>query len=224
MNKLKIFTTKAGWGILMITLLFAACKKDDHFLGGSPTNDHTDLTTYDYLKANPNFDTLILLIDKAGLKETINSDITFVAPTDYSIKQFLAVRTKLLQIELNDENVKYTIDSLKAPELRDSLLAYAFAGKIVRADLSLESQVYKNKVNEDFAFKLTKTDAFGNIFSGGVRYMALTKVINGLDPDPRPDDYPEEDRDMQYTLQTTGIITKTGVLHVLQNNHVFYWK
>lgn len=224
MNKLKIFTTKAGWGILLITLLFAACKKDDHFLGGSPTNDHTDLTTYEYLKANPNFDTLILLIDKAGLKETVNSDVTFVAPTDYSIKQFLAFRTKLLQIEENDENITYTIDSLKAPELRDSLLAYVFTGKIVRADLSLESQVYKNKVNEDFAFKLTKNDGFGNIFSGGVKYMALTKVINGLDPDPRPDDYPEEDRDMQYTLQTTGIITKTGVLHVLQNNHVFYWK
>lgn len=224
MNKLKIFTTKAGWGILLITLLFAACKKDDHFLGGSPTNDHTDLTTYEYLKANPNFDTLILLIDKAGLKETVNSDVTFVAPTDYSIKQFLAFRTKLLQIEENDENITYTIDSLKAPELRDSLLAYVFTGKIVRADLSLESQVYKNKVGEDFAFKLTKNDGFGNIFSGGVKYMALTKVINGLDPDPRPDDYPEEDRDMQYTLQTTGIITKTGVLHVLQNNHVFYWK
>jgi hypothetical protein len=224
MNKLKIFTTKAGWSILLITLLFAACKKDDHFLGGSPTNDHTDLTTYDYLKANSNFDTLILLIDKAGLKETINSDVTFVAPTDYSIKQFLAIRTRLLQIAENDENIKYTIDSLKAPELRDSLLAYVFTGKIVRADLSLESQVYKNKVNEDFAFKLTKNDGFDNIFSGGVRYMALTKIINGLDPDPRPDDYPEEDRDMQYTLQTTGIITKTGVLHVLQNNHVFYWK
>ncbi len=224
MNKLKIFTAKAGWGILLITLLFAACKKDDHFLGGTPTNDHTDLTTYDYLKTNANFDTLILLIDKAGLKETINSDVTFVAPTDYSIKQFLGVRTTQLQKELNDENVKYTIDSLKAPELRDSLLAYVFSGKIVRADLSLESQVYKNKVGEDFAFKLIKAGGYDDIFSAGVKYMALTKLINGLDPDPRPNDYPEDDRDIQYTLQTTGIITKTGVLHVLQNNHVFYWK
>ncbi|SEW38277.1 hypothetical protein [Chitinophaga arvensicola] len=222
MNKLKIFT-RAGWGILLLTVLLAACKKDDHFIGGSVANDHTDLTTYDYLKANPDFDTLILLIDKAGLKETINSDVTFAAPTDYSIKLFLASRTKALQAATNNENIKYTIDSLKAPELRDSLLAYVFQGKIVRTDLSMDAQVYKNKVGEDFAFKLVN-GGFGGIFAAGVKLMAIVKVIHGLDPVPRPDEFPDEDKDKEYTLQTTGIITKTGVLHVVQNNHVFYWK
>lgn len=223
MNKLKIFTAKAGWGILLLTMLFAACKKDDHFIGGSLSKDHTNLTTYDYLKANADFDTLILLIDKAGLKETINSDVTFVAPTDYSIKLFLASRTRVLQAATNNENIKYTIDSIKAPELRDSLLAYVFNGKIVRTDLSLEAQVYKNKVGEDFAFKLVK-GPYSGVFAAGTTLMALVKVINGLDPNPRPDEFPDADKDMEYTLQTTGIITTTGVLHVLQNNHVFYWK
>jgi hypothetical protein len=224
MNKLKIFTTKAGWGILLISMWFAACKKDDHFIGGSPTKDHTDLTTYDYLKANPNFDTLILLIDKAGLKETINSDVTFIAPSDYSIKLFLAIRTKALQLANNDENIKYTIDSLKAPELRDSLLAYVFTGSIVRADLSLDAQTYKNKVGEEIIFKLIKAGDNGGIISEGIKYMQVTKIINGIDPDPLPEDFSDDDVDRVDLLQTTGIITKTGVLHVLENNHVFYWK
>lgn len=224
MKKLKTFIAKCGWGLLLAVLLFSACKKDDHFIGGSPTNDHTELTTYDYLKANPLFDTLILLIDKAGLKETVNSNITFVAPTDYSIKQFLKFRTKELQTALNDENVLYTLDSLKAPELHDSLMAYMFDGKIQRSDLSLEQQVYKNKVGEDFSIRLKKTDQYGGILSAGVRYIYVAKIINGLDPDPLPDDFPQEDRDKESLLQTTGIITKTGILHVLQNTHAFYWK
>lgn len=215
---------KGGWVLLLAVLLFAACKKDDHFIGGSITDPHTELTTYDYLKANPLFDTLILLIDKAGLKEMINSNITFMAPTDYSIKQFLIARTGELQEELNDENVKYTLDSLKAPELRDSLMAYMYDGKIQRSDLSLEQQVYKNKVGEDFSIRLKKTDQYGGILSAGVQYMYVAKIINGLDPDPLPDDFPEEDRDKEDLLQTTGIITKTGILHVLANTHAFYWK
>lgn len=224
MNKLKIYTTRGGWAMLLLALLFTACKKDDHFIGGSPTNDHTPMTTYDYLKANPLFDTLILLIDKAGLKETVNSDITFIAPTDYSIKTFLALRTVQLQKATNDENVKYTIDSLKAPELRDSLMAYMFNGKIVRSDLSLEAQVYKNKVGESFAIKQVKSGDYSDILSAGVRYLSVAKIINGLDPDPLPDGYPDEDKDKTNILQTTGIITTTGVLHVLENKHAFYWK
>ena len=210
--------------MLLTVLLLAACKKDDYFIGGSHTSDHTELTTYDYLKANPLFDTLILLIDKAGLKETVNSDITFMAPTDYSIKQFLQARTAELQEANNDENLVYTIDSLKAPELRDSLMAYMFDGKIQRADLSLEQQVYKNKAGENFSIRLKKTDQYGDILSAGVRYIYVAKIINGLDPDPLPDDFPQDDRDIEDLLQTTGIITKTGVLHVLANTHAFYWK
>ncbi|MEC5143326.1 hypothetical protein [Chitinophaga sp. 212800010-3] len=222
MNKFSIFIARAAAGLILASLLFSACRKDDHFMGGSPTKAQSDLTTYDYLKANPLFDTLVQLIDKAGLKETVNSNITFIAVTNYSVKSFLDVRTRQLQKATNNENVKYTLDSIKAPELRDSLLAYCFKGSIVRSDLSMESQVYKNMVGEDFAFKLTLLNS--DILSAGVKYITLAKVINGLDPDPLPDNFPPGDRDKVFTLQTTGILTKTGVLHVLQNNHVFYWK
>ena len=224
MKKLEIFIAKGGWGLLLAVLLFTACKKDDHFKGGSPTNAQTDLTTYDYLKANPLFDTLISLIDKAGLKETVNSNVTFMAPTDYSIKQFLKARTKELQLELNDENVQYTLDSLKTPELRDSLMAYIFDGKIQRSDLSLEQQLYKNKMGEDFSIRLKKSDDYGGILSAGVQYMYVAKIINGLDPDPLPDNFLDDDKDRESVLQTSGIITKTGILHVLGNNHTFYWR
>lgn len=219
--QLNKFFIRTGWIGLLAIVLLASCKKD-HYLGGSPTNAHTDLSTYDYLKANPLFDTLILLIDKAGLKETVNSKITFVAPTDYSIKRFLNIRTTELQKKANNENLKYTIDSLKIPELKDSLMAYMFDADIQREGLSTEITVFKNKVNEQFGFKIIYGS--DDVISAGIPYMYMSKVINGVDPSPLPTDFPDADKDKEYVLQTTGILTKNGVLHVLSNAHTFYWK
>ncbi|CAL1519597.1 hypothetical protein MMC2321_03347 [Chitinophaga sp. MM2321] len=224
MNKLKIYIVKCGGILLLATLLITACKKDDHFLGGSPTNPQSDLSTYDYLKQNNLFDTLVLLIDRAGMKNEINGDVTFFAPTDYSIKALLDIRTSLLRVASNDENVRYTLDSFPVNELRDSISAYLYKGKIVRDDLSLEKQVYKNMVGEDFIIRLKETTDYSGIFSKPVKYMYLTKIINGIDPDPLPEAFPQENTDKEELLQTSGILTKTGVLHVINNNHYFYWR
>ncbi|SEA12783.1 hypothetical protein SAMN05660909_00864 [Chitinophaga terrae (ex Kim and Jung 2007)] len=217
----KKFFIHTGWMGLLAIVLLASCRKE-HYLGGSPTNAHTDLSTYDYLKANPLFDTLILLIDKAGLKEMVNGQGTFVAPTDYSIKRFLNTRTTELQKQTNNENIKYTIDSLKVPELRDSLMTYLFDAGIQRAGLSTETTVFKSKVNEQFGFKIIY--AQDDVISAGVPLMYMSKIINGVDPSPLPSDFPDTDKDKEYVLQTTGILTKNGVLHVLSNAHTFYWK
>jgi hypothetical protein len=221
MYQLQKFIIQKGWIGILAVLLFTSCQKD-HFIGGSLANEHSELSTYDYLKTNPLFDTLVLLIDKAGLKETINSHITFVAPTDYGIKRFLDSRTKELQREQNDENIKYTLDSLKAPELRDSLMAYMFDADIERKDMGNDKLVFKNKVGEQFAFRLILM-VDGNL-SAGYSVMNISKVVNGVDPVPLPSNFPEDDIDPDYVLQTTGILTTTGVLHVLSNAHTFYWK
>ncbi|ETZ23333.1 hypothetical protein [Pedobacter sp. V48] len=55
------------------------------------------------------------------------------------------------------------------------------------------------------------------------QYLFLTKIRNGLDPNPIPDDYLDEDRDIIELVQTSGILTTNGVLHVLNNTHKFYW-
>ncbi|MCW3464058.1 fasciclin domain-containing protein [Chitinophaga nivalis] len=224
MNKLTISILKYGWAALLLAILATACKKDDHFMGGSITNERTDLTTYDYLKTNPLFDTLILLINKAGLKDQINSNITFFAPTDFAIRELVKRRTTELQKEKKDENIYYTLDSFPVNELRDSLLAYTFKGAIVRDDLSLDAQVYKNQKGEDFGIRLRQSTDYSKVFSKPVRYLSITKLINGLDPEPRPEDYPDKDKDKESMLQTSGIITRTGVLHVIENTHVFYWR
>lgn len=209
---------------LLVILLAHSCKKDDYLTGGSLHNAKVDATTYDYLKANPLFDSLILLVDRAGLKEELNGNITFFAPTDYSIRLLMENRTIEIQIKYNDDNIKYTIDSFPVAELKDSLRAYMLKGSINRNDLSLKQQQYKNVIGEDYAVRLRESSDYTDLLSERPRYVYVTKVINGLDPDPVPDDLPDEDKDKESKVQTSGIITNTGILHVIENVHTFYWR
>lgn len=209
--------------LISFCLAFTACKKNDYIIGGDLHDPHVNMTTYDFLKTKSLFDTLVVLIDKAGLKDEINGNNTFFAPTDYSIKDLLARRTLIIQQKYQDENIKYTLDSLPVPELRDSLRSHLFSGKINREQLSLENKIFKSLSGEDFSILLKQVNSYTGLVTTKPEYLYLTKIRNGLDPDPIPDDYPDEDKDIIELVQTSGILTTNGVLHVLNNKHKFYW-
>ena len=209
--------------LAIVCVLGSSCKKDKHLTGGSTHDPKVNVSTYDYLKANPLFDTLVQLIDRAGLKEQVDGAVTFFAPTDYSIRDLMLRRTDTIQIRYNNENLKYTIDSFPVAELRDSLSAYLFDGSIERAGLSTNDKVFKNKVNEDFSVRLIETDSYTGVVSTAPLYVYLIRIRNGLDPQDNAS-VPLPDRDNRQLIQTSGILTTTGVLHVINNYHVFYWE
>ena len=96
----------------LITLAFSACKKD-YIIGGDieDVNIYKNTTTYDVLKSSPLYDTLVQVIDAAGLKDKINEQgTTFFAPSDYSIFTYMNKRTVALQ--LINVNAKFALDSL----------------------------------------------------------------------------------------------------------------
>src|ERR1041384_6880417 len=92
--------------IIVLLIATSACKKGDYLSGGSLANPKVEMSTYDYLKRNPLFDTLVLLVDRAGMKEQVNGKITFFAPTDYSIRLLMLTRTAEIQKKYNNENIK----------------------------------------------------------------------------------------------------------------------
>lgn len=205
-----------------VAMMVTSCKKDKYIIGGSLHDAHVNMSTYDYLKTNRLFDTLLVLIDKAGMKEEINGDVTFFAPTDYSIKALLVRRQEKLQQENNDENLRYNLSDLPIPELRDSLRSHLFTGKITRESLSLSNKLFTSKSNEPFSIRLIEGVSPG-LVSSKPQYLFLVKLRNGLDPEPLPDNYADEDKDIADVAQTSNIQTTTGVLHVLNNTHRFYW-
>jgi len=55
------------------------------------------MTTYDWMKSNKYgvFDTVLMLIDKAGVKDKINAQgVTFFAPTDYDVYNYVLGQDK----------------------------------------------------------------------------------------------------------------------------------
>ncbi|TSJ42734.1 hypothetical protein FO440_00655 [Mucilaginibacter corticis] len=212
-------------------LLFAAtgllsCKKS-YVIGGDLFKANVNMTTYDYLKTNHAFDTLVIMIDKMQLKNDVNSSGTFFALTNYSIHNYILAKQTQLQIQLNDENFKLKFDSLDFTSLKDSLRAYMFKDKYTRDNLT-QTGVYATALDgEKRLINLRPTtDYTNNIFTTDPQYIYLTKVLPLTPGGPVPVDISgvlAADPKQLFTVlcQTTGIITTTGILHVLSNNHTF---
>lgn len=212
--------------IILMAVTFLACKKE-YTIGGSVTDPHVDMTTYDYLKTNPLFDTLVLLIDKTGLKEEVNTSGTFFAFSDYSITNYIKVKEADLRVKRNDENLVYTFDSLDFSGLKDSLRAYLFKDAISRDNTTESGRLFKANDGELRLIRLVPSSDYtdGTVFSQRPKYIYFNKMIpyNGY---PVPTDSTgipnlKPGQLLQTLCQTTGIITTTGILHVLSNYHTF---
>lgn len=213
--------------ILISILSFTSCKKEDYKNDGGQSNPNVNMTTYDFLKSNHLFDTLVRIIDRAGMKDAINGDITFFATTNYGGKDFVAARKYRNGVITGDENLPYTVDSLPVNEMRDSLKMYIYPGKINRKEMTTEGKLYDCALgpisNIQFLIKLRRTQDY-NDYLDRVDYVNFTKVVGTRDDQELdPLSIPQDQKDSGYDCQTSGIITTTGIVHVLSGNHRLFF-
>lgn len=202
-------------------LFFFGCQSKDYLIDGGVHNPKVNMTTYDYLKTNAIFDTLVILIDKAGLKETINGDVTFFAPTDFSIVKF--VKAKSGDMRGINPFSNFTFADFQVSTLRDSLKMYMVPGKINRSDMVATGKVYTTLMGNQVSVALIPTqDQYAAIVKTWPSYVYFTKIVGaGLDvPGTIP---PPAELDIRNLCQTSGIETTNGVLHVLENTHTMFY-
>lgn len=212
--------------IALVAVVLFSCKKE-YTIGGSVHDPHVNMTTYDYLKTNPLFDTVLLLIDKTGLKEEVNATGTFFAITDYDLYNYIVLRQELERTRRVDPNYIFTFDSLDFGVMRDSLRAYLFKDLITLDKATKTGKLYKANDGELRLIQgIPSTDyTDGSVFTQYPVYLYLTKLVaKPGHPVPTTDaelanTIPEQY--LQTRCQTTGILTTNGVLHVLNNNHTF---
>lgn len=212
---------------LLLLAVITACKKNGYINDGGTANARVNMTTYDFLKSNPKFDSLVRIIDKAGLKEEINGDITFFATTNYGVADYVKAKKQKRIAEVGNENITFSIDDLKSSELRDSLKIYMFKGKINREQMTTEGALYDSMLgvieNVKFLIKLRRTNDYSS-YLDFVDYVNYTKVIGTRDDlEANPSEIPQSQRDLSYDCQTSGIITNTGIVHVLSDNHRLFF-
>ncbi|CAH0219282.1 hypothetical protein SRABI27_02188 [Pedobacter sp. Bi27] len=213
--------------IAIFLLALSACKKDDYKRDGGPSNAYVDMTTYDYLKSNRNFDSLVKVIDKAGLKDAVNGDITLFATTNYGIADYVKAKKYQKSLQTGNENFDFGIKDLPSQELSDSLKTYLFTGKINRDQITLGGKLYNSLLgaipNVQYLIKFRRSFEYSQ-YLNYVDYVTYTKVIGTRD-DKEPDlnAIPDDQKDKGVDVQTSGIITRTGIIHVLNGNHRLFF-
>jgi hypothetical protein len=204
--------------LLLVGLFIAACKKD-YYLDGGLADPHYNGTIYDYLVKNPYlFDTVAYVIEKAGLKETLQNDsITFFSPTDQSIKDALEV--------LNEYRYLMAEDSVHLADIdpavwRQFLSRYIIRGKypakrFARIDpVNVYAYPGINYVMDNgyiLNIGLVYQD-YNNVEAVGARLLLLTDIT--YDP-------ATFSNNPAVIVSTSDIQPVNGILHVLNIKHVF---
>lgn len=207
--------------LLLLTSLTTACTNDDYLTDGGIASPYVNMTTYDYLKSNPLFDTLVMAIDIAGLQDEINAAGTFYAPTNYSMNEY--IRDELSLRRQLDADAVYTFDSIPVTEF-DSIRMYIFAETITRDSLTEEGRIYTSSAGIQFKLSKEPQSAYQDDLVIQPEYLYFIKKIGSYFDtyeDTVNDNVSTRERDVRIRVQTSGLISTTGIIHVLQNSHKF---
>lgn len=212
---------------LVLLFICTSCQKDEYRVDGGTSDPNVNMTTYDFLKSHGKFDSLVRIIDHAGLKDIINANVTLFATTDYGIRDYVAAKKQEKIVQVGDENISFSITDIPKQELRDSMMIYLFDGKVTRENLTTDNKFFESKLgniqNVRFNIKLRRTYSYSS-YLDYVDYVNFTKVIKTLDADePDYSKIPDAELDRSFDCQTSGLISTTGVIHVLDNSHRLFF-
>lgn len=226
-KKREIMKKYKGIWIVFCIVILTSCKKNEYRNDGGLSNAYVDMTTYDYLASNPKFDSLVKVIDRAGLKDVVNSDVTFFVTTNYGIADYVKAKKNEKAIGMPSENFDFGIKDIPSKELSDSLKTYLFAGKINRDQITVSGKLYNSLLgptpNIRYMIKMRRSFDYTN-YLNYVDYVNYVKVIGSLDSEELdPNNIPDDQIDRPVDIQTSGIITKTGIIHVLNGNHRLFF-
>lgn len=214
--------------VLLAISCIIGCKKDAYKNDGGVSQAKVNMTTFEYLKSKTQFSSLVHLIEKAGLQDKVNGNITFFAVTNYGVDDWVLAKKQKRITALNDENITYTIDSIPVSYYKDSLLTYMFAGKINRDSMSTAGKLYNSLQgtikDTTYLIKLRRVTDTYTTYLDYIDYVNFTRVIGTRDDliaDPAT--IPTSQQDVSYDCQTSGIITNTGIIHVLDGYHRLFF-
>jgi hypothetical protein len=222
--------------LFTVFLIFNACKKN-YISGGTPedVNRYKNTKTYDVLKTNLLYDTLIQLIDAAGLKDKINEPgTTFFAPSDYSIFHYLNLRTIYVQNNIN-QNEKFGLDSLvyylqnNINGTRDSMLIYLIHMPLSFTALTNTGTLYPTELTGDtvvVSYEYTKDGNLGYnpVVSSQPQLVYFTQLWYHFDlSNANPAGNITPDIGVHTLCKTSGITTQNGIINTLENSHTLFF-
>jgi len=234
-NYMKIITIIKLVTLCMGILLFTACKKN-YIVGGvkENVNEYSNITNYDFLKANPLYDTLVRLIDTAGFKDKINeTGVTFFAPFNVSIATYLNLRS--IAVQNINANSNFSLDSLfyylrnNINGTRDSLGMYLIKQPLPYSALTNTGAFFNTELTGDtvvISYEYT-TDVnlgYNALVSGGPQIMYYTHLWYPYAlSQAKPAGLISSNIGIRTLIKTSGTITKNGMMNALESSHVLFF-
>jgi uncharacterized surface protein with fasciclin (FAS1) repeats len=204
--------------LVLTVLLFNACKKD-YYVDGGLAEAHYNGSIYDYLKNTPYwFDTITYIIDRAGMKDMLSNDsVTFFSPTDDAVK--------VVMNDLNDYRYYSVEDSVHLEDIDPEVWRYFLSMYVLKGKYLAKQFARVDPVNiyaypginyvMDNGYVLNIGliyENYNNVEAVGARIIRLTDITY----DPQ-----NFQNNPSTVIATSDIQPTNGVLHVLNNNHVF---
>ncbi|WPU91526.1 fasciclin domain-containing protein [Mucilaginibacter sabulilitoris] len=197
--------------LLLVILLQSACKKDGGYHNAIDISTKFSGNTYEYLKSKPGvYDSLLAVIDRTGLKQTLaDSNVTLFAVTNSSF-----------QLALNNLN------TLRRQGDKDPLFLANIDG--VQLDTMVSYYIIRGKRTTDSLLLQDGLDLYGVRFGypmhGRVSKISASGLTGG---GPDVIEYSNTKRSKfirNWATTTTGsnnISTRNGIVHVVSPDHIF---
>ncbi len=141
----------------LMALLLNSCSKD-YIIGGTKNETNkVNQSTFDFLNSFEVTTSTAKLIEKAGLKDEVNGNVTLIAPSNYAVNRYLR-RMNNRRLRLDPNATMLTIDDLPADELQQ-LKMYIVDGKILSSNIPEEGLMLETHSGDSLRLTVEEVNA-----------------------------------------------------------------
>ena len=219
-----------------------SCSKD-YIIGGEKNESNkVDQTTFDFLKTFEVTTNTAILIERAGMKDKVNGNITIFAPSNYAINRYLQ-RKNNRALRLDPDRVPMTVNTIPESELQQ-LGIYMVDNQYWSENIPEEGIVLPT-LNPGDSLRLTLDEANaepgaawdgsgqpgqGYQYSNFMQSKPLKVSVHfkrgnnwELSPSQRVSmGYDNPECDQVYKMYISDVLTTTGVVHVIYSGDYSY--
>lgn len=201
-------------GLCLMLCAFTSCQNDDYLKDGGTSSPYYDGNVMQFLESRPDiFTDLVTVLKYSGLDEILaNEEVTFFAPTDFSIQRSIEFMNKRLYSSGRDQVTM--LEQVKPEVWKDLLSMYIIEGKyrlndIAQIDTAALS-TFPGQTNFTYLknYKMTMGVVYND--AGGVKYAGYRQIMYI---------YPVGGyRETSY-VATSNIEPHNGIVHVIRFDH-----
>lgn len=209
-----------------LLLLFSSCTKDDYREDGGTHDEHVNMSTFDFIKTNPELSLFGELIEKAGYKDLVNApNTTLFVADNMAIRKYLT-RVWVDQVDGTGDRTPFELDDIPLGKLQDSLRIYIVPERIERKGLNTAGAFYTTQFGDSVKVTLEKRYndpvasweggyVYANYMSTVPEFIYIRRRIGLQWDDPTDIGVLPAEKDRYEVVKTSGLITTTGVVHVI---------